>query len=211
MSVAIGLITRKDVDLETVISLLEAARNDPELGFIFRTGIYLDDERNLVVEEFMAGDKDWLLFVDSDVTFTPKDIATLLPEVVEPENRCVTGVYLRAAEPIASCLWDFNPETGMFDPIVYEDLLKRPRDDQGYIAVDAAGAGFLAIHRSLLEEMLEMWHRPTSPFCEPVLNGVHMGEDFGFCARLGHMGYKVLVQPDVKLGHLKYIRLHIKD
>ena len=211
MSVAIGLITRKDVDLETVISLLETARDDPTVGFIFRTGIYLDDERNLVVEEFMAGDKDWLLFADSDVTWTPKDIHTLLPDVVDAENRCVSGVYLRATSELATCLWDFNYETNLFDPIVYERLLERPRDDQGYIAVDAAGCGFMAIHRSLLEEMLAMWHKPTSPFCEPIMNGVHMGEDFGFCARLKHMGYNVLVQPDVKLGHLKYARLEIKD
>lgn len=210
MSVAIGLITRKDVDLETVISLLETARDDPSVGFIFRTGIYLDDERNLVVEEFMAGDKDWLLFVDSDMRFGPKDIRTLLPDVVDAENRCVSGVYLRASDEMATCLWDFNPDSKMFDPIIYENLLERPRDDQGYVAVDAAGCGFLAVHRSLLEEMLAKWLKPTSPFCEPVVNGVHMGEDFGFCARLGHMGYKVLVQPDVHLGHLKYIRLEIK-
>jgi hypothetical protein len=211
VSVAIGLITQKDIDLDTVICLLEVQRDNPGQRFIFKTGIYLDDLRNVVVREFMELDDDWLLFWDSDVTASTKDIATLLPGVVEPENRCVTGIYLRAADPLAPVVYDYNRETLVFDQIPYEDLLARPRDDQGYVSVDAAGCGFMAIHRTLLQEMLDTWDAPCSPFAEEVLSGVHLGEDFTFCARLRAMGYHVLVQPDVKLGHLKYVRLHIKD
>lgn len=60
-------------------------------------------------------------------------------------------------------------------------------------AVDACGAGFLAIHTSLIAKMIETYPEPMVFFDEPVVHGVHYGEDFGFCLRVREMGYPVLV------------------
>lgn len=69
--------------------------------------------------------------------------------------------------------------------------------------VAAVGAGFLAIHRSLLLTMLDAFGYPQPWFCEPTINGIHNGEDMGFCTRLGNMGIPVLVHRGVQLAHYK--------
>lgn len=58
--------------------------------------------------------------------------------------------------------------------------------------VAALGTGFLAIHASLLTRMLEHYGVPLPWFDEPVIGGVHFGEDMGFAARLADLGYPVL-------------------
>ena len=58
--------------------------------------------------------------------------------------------------------------------------------------VDAIGTGMMAIHRSLLNRLMAEFEPPCIWFDEPVVNGVHLGEDLGFCHRLGLLGYPVL-------------------
>lgn len=73
--------------------------------------------------------------------------------------------------------------------------------------VACVGAGFMALHHSLLTRMLEEFGQPTPFFCEPIVNGVHLGEDMGFCHRVREMGYPVLVNRDCFLLHHKTVQL----
>jgi hypothetical protein len=69
--------------------------------------------------------------------------------------------------------------------------------------VDACGAGFLAIHHSLIDAMERVYPEPMVWFDEPVHKGVHCGEDFGFCIRVQEMGYPVLVNRACRVPHYK--------
>jgi hypothetical protein len=73
--------------------------------------------------------------------------------------------------------------------------------------VAAVGTGFMGIHISLIREMQETYPEPMVWFDEPVINGVHYGEDFGFCYRVRDMGYPVLVNRACKVIHHKTTKL----
>lgn len=81
-------------------------------------------------------------------------------------------------------------------------------DDNGDVCkVDCVGTGFLAIHRSLLTRMQATYPEPLVWFEEPVRDGVHFGEDMGFCLRLMDMGYPVLVNRACTPLHHKTMKL----
>lgn len=73
--------------------------------------------------------------------------------------------------------------------------------------VACVGTGFLAIHRSLLIHMESVYPQPLPWFEEPVRDGVHFGEDMGFCLRLMDMGYPVLVNRACTPLHHKTMKL----
>lgn len=73
--------------------------------------------------------------------------------------------------------------------------------------VAAVGAGFLAIHVSLLQEMQRTYPEPMVWFDEPIVNEVHYGEDFGFALRVMELGYPVLVNRACTPLHHKTTKL----
>lgn len=174
-------------------------------------GHYLDQARNQCVDTFLEGDDEWLLFVDDDQKFKPSDIDTLFAKATD-EHRVICGWYLSTMhggglQPVVFG-WGPHEKYGEhFVTVTTTQIKEAPRDDQGYITVEAAGTGFMAIHRSMILEIRERWPLPTSPFAELVIEGVHCGEDLTFCARVRRLGYNVYVHPDVHVGHVKTLLL----
>lgn len=74
-------------------------------------------------------------------------------------------------------------------------------------SVAAIGTGFLAIHHSILTTLGQHHGEPLPWFDEPVVNGVHYGEDFGFCHRVRELGYPVLAHRGCTPMHHKTIKL----
>lgn len=73
--------------------------------------------------------------------------------------------------------------------------------------VAAAGTGFMAIHHSILTTLAEHHPLPLPYFDEPVVNGVHLGEDMGLCHRVRALGYPVLVNRACVVLHHKTFSL----
>jgi hypothetical protein len=73
--------------------------------------------------------------------------------------------------------------------------------------VTAVGGGFLMIHRSVLTSLREIHGEPLPYFDEPILDGIHLGEDIGFCIRCADAGFDVWVHRGVQVGHYKHMRL----
>ena len=73
--------------------------------------------------------------------------------------------------------------------------------------VAAVGTGFMAIHRSLLNTFANMFPPPTAWFDEPVVNTVHLGEDYAFCHRATSLGYPVLVNRACHVMHHHTLQL----
>lgn len=214
-TVTIATITRGDPRMEYMSSMFDAFVAGQFRHIILQPGDhYLDAARNICVEKFFDDEDlakdDWLMFIDDDQTFTREDVQTLLAKAT-PEHRVVCGWYLSTLPSgTGPVVYTWGPHDlygcDHFNAVTVNDLREAERDDQGYITVEAAGTGFMAIRRSLLVEMRERWKAPT-PFAEWVINGIHCGEDLTFCARVRRMGYDVHVQPDVHVGHIKTLEL----
>lgn len=248
--VIIANISRGQLSMNMVAGVIQSMQADLVHGFVMaESGPYLDAGRNRAVANCLAHPEDaweWLLFVDSDVEFTPEHIARLF-EPYQGDHGLRTSTYPVIAGIYCNPFTDEVPgeEEGAdhIGPVVYEwvavtnlqgelegiptetfrrlsrkslaaippmthhhaDGWDSTYDDLARVA--AVGTGFMAIHRTLLREMEARYAQPLPWFEEPVRNGVHYGEDMGFCLRLMDMGYPVLVHRGVTPLHHKTIKL----
>lgn len=161
--------------------------------------------RNMLVLQFLESDQQWLWMVDTDMTFTPVDLARLIGSADVVERPVVTGVcaifdantsMVNTAVFTASRASDGG--VAKFHP--FEELPK-----SGLVRVDGCGAAFLMIHRSVLEKIpLHDWFR------ESVAEGGGIrGEDLSFCDRVGRAGFPIWADCSVRPGHMKTVCLSV--
>ncbi|MDQ6524325.1 hypothetical protein RB608_11970 [Nocardioides sp. LHD-245] len=201
------------VEHEFCQSLLEMSIYDlmtsRHLAGVFgvRSGALLAAARNSVAEQFLAaadeGTADWLLFIDSDMTFE-RDALEQLFEHANPETCPIIG----------GLCYGLDFQTGPF-PVVYKlvetpdgPMTHRPSRldrDTGLLQVDGTGAAFLMIHKSVLIAMRERGYSKAYPwFQETELGGGHpVGEDITFCLRARSLGFPIAVDLDLRIGHKK--------
>lgn len=207
--------------------------DDPYMAMLSFThsGPYLDDGRNKAVQRTLADtDAEVILFVDSDVEFTPDDIRKLFRHDFT-QNPVIAGYYRNLFadgwSPVVywkqtpdpdnlkrGWLNEPSPDGGYYSELApigddgWDMLIPIP-DTDGLLACHVVGAGFLAIHRSLLDEMFAKYGRPCPWFAEAIdtTRLIHMGEDTTFCMRVYELGYNVAVDPTIGLAHTKSIHI----
>lgn len=172
-------------------------------------GPYLDDGRNTVIEKALADTDnpfDYLLFVDSDISWTPEDVRVIVATAHDyGEPAIFSGAYSssREGKPFVVA-GRTSPDTGNIECFTipeFQALGATP------VRVDGAGAGFLLIPRVVIDTLLEIHGFPSPWFCEPIINGVHLGEDYGFCLRAADAGFPTYLVPSITLLHNKVVAL----
>lgn len=192
---------------EAAVRMVVEDTNSRRIIGQFRTtiaGPLLDIYRNRGVEWFLKeSDCEWLLFIDSDIVWTTEDIYTLLDQADPITSPVVSGVYLMILpEGIRPSMFFRDVgEDGQTPFIPWQGELPT---SPNLIDVDGTGAGFLLIHRSLLNGMLNVFGAPMPWFANEVEAGVVEGEDFTFCKRVQLMGYRVYAYTGVQLDHIKH-------
>lgn len=179
-----------------------------------QAGANLAGPRNGIVKQFLNfGAAEWLLMVDSDMTFSPDTLERLL-EHADPE-----------AAPIVGALCFGFDDKGEVQPTLY--TLAGEAEDAEHLSVlryhewppdsmfqvTATGTGCLLMHRSVFERMLqaELPARPGKKgfndafpwFQELEHDGSPVGEDIAFCWRAGLLEIPVYVNTAVQCGHVK--------
>ena len=193
MTIAIGLPTGGAIRWETTWSLVNAARKGALDQFSVMAGsVYVDDARNHLVRWFLDETKcSHFLSLDSDISFFPGDLLRLGSDDLD----CVSGVY-------------YNIFDGVLKPVAkFLPVAPDEQSDDPVMEVEGVGAGFLMLSRGLLEKMRAEYPEPCPWFDEPIIDGRHYGEDFGFCRRVRELGTKVYVDLRVQLSHYKTVRV----
>lgn len=220
MRLWLGNINPGTVRVEYHQSILSADQQSIFAGIIEKTnGPYLDDSRNLVVQEFLRGDGTHLLFVDSDIMFEPDDVRRLTKslDLLPGPLDYLTGLYYGGRPdgkdghtPIAyrwgeAQLYADGPLQRAYVNISIDESRDTSHE---IVPIDSCGAGFLLLPRILLLRMRLAYDLPCSPFAELVVDGVHFGEDHTFCARAEALGAQLYLNPSVCVPHFKVSRLH---
>lgn len=129
---------------------------------------------------------DRVLWLDSDMVFTP--------DVVESLTFCgapiVSGIAVSRRQPFGSCLFS------SLDPV--ERITGYPRE-----AFEVAACGFACVltHVEVLKSVFQTYgtaFTPTDKF----------GEDVAFCDRARQLGYKIMADPSVRVGHVAHITVY---
>jgi hypothetical protein len=217
LPVAIGLMTAGEMRFETHESVVNALINGACLrSFVIQNGPYLDNGRNNLVRTFMEGCRDvctHLLMVDSDIAFDADHVRTLYEAA--SDKAVVGGVYYSnfsdlGVKPVVYD-WTTN-ELGMKTLEVIEawddGFPMWPTRHKGsgpdpLVKVEAMGAGFLMIRYEVLDVLEALYGDPQPWFDEPVVDGIHFGEDLAFCQRVKDAGFSVWAHREVEVAHIK--------
>lgn len=144
----------------------------------------------------VKGNYDYILWLDSDMSFAP-DLAQKLLADAEQGLDFVTGICFKRTIPttptiLKTCEWSCKPNGEKEGKVEYfEDY---PADS----LFEVAGAGMAACLTKV--DMLKhaAKHFVGSPF-EPLPG---LGEDYSLCWRLRQIGYKLYCDSRVKVGHI---------
>lgn len=153
----------------------------------FQKGSLIYDARNKLAVSAIKGNYDYVLWLDSDMTF-PQDMLVRMLEHMKDKD-IVSGLYFRRVPPFKPVLFktidpDAEPSwTG------YDDYPSHPFELEGI------GFGCVLMKTSVLCSLGLMqggWFSPIGGF----------GEDLSFCIRARKAGYKIWCDPSLACGHV---------
>lgn len=133
-----------------------------------------------------------MMWLDADLDFTPEDVVKLW----NLDADIAVGVYRMKTDDSMFAAW--------IDGELVDDL------DQfdGPIEVDYAGTGFMLINRDVIEALSKKVAKyenevPEIPalYQTPLRHGTLLSEDYFFCELARDNGFKVIMDPSVRLGH----------
>jgi hypothetical protein len=160
--------------------------------------------RNNCAAEFLSSDCTDLLFIDTDLIFSPDHIARIVSHDVD----IVGGCYPKKQKQLS---WVLNTLEGHASP----------DPDTGLQRVRYMGTGFLRIRRSVFERMIEAYpeiaYRPDAGeqggdkhdfFTfgvyrdQPDKPGRYLSEDWYFCQRVIDLGINIYADTRIVLKHV---------
>lgn len=177
--------------------------------FVRMQTLGLDVRRGVTQKPFNGDNFDIWVTIDSDVIFN----ANHLIELIEATDKhpVVAGIYkMSDLENYAAVrTWDTNyfAKNGTFEFIKQEAIDKwKSETELKYMPICYTGMGFFACRKEVLDKM-------TYPYFDGELrevtgdNGVIMkdisSEDVNFCQNIIKAGYEIVIDVDLRVGHLK--------
>ena len=200
--VCIGVPHRGVTDefFDSVMSLVMNER-DRVVAVVSVGGSLVAPARNAIVRHALQSDADWILQLDSDMSFDGALLDGLLAYSDPVERPIVGGLAFKVFRD------------GTTEPTMYR-LVNEPkthlqavRDWQrgALVRVDATGGACLLVHRSVYEAMDAPWFGPAE------LAGEELGEDVSFCLSARLAGFEIHVASDVLVGHVKPFAFGLAD
>jgi hypothetical protein len=144
---------------------------------------------------------DYLIMLDSDIVFTPNDLAKLYKDLVDGYE-LIGGVYtVRHAEQLA--------HYGIKGKIFLDNTI---------CEVSYLSTGFMGISKALLQKMVDELKLPichpqatmfrcypffenTAWFFEETQEWIYRSEDWDFCDKAARVGVKPMLDTSIRLGH----------
>ena len=208
VSVAIATPIYGDLKLGYVRSLVatldELPRQGIETGWATVEGNSLISlARNQLASLFMASNCTHMMSIDCDVEWSPGDILRL----IQHDEAFVCGAYRKKNDVVA---FDFHPLAGAV-----------PCPRTVLIEIEAAGAGFQLIHRSVFERLADAGHAPLirhgigiyqGPTGNPPdlrdyyrtgvdPSGTYWSEDMAMAGHFRLTGGRIYLDPSIRLKH----------
>ena len=157
-----------------------------------RIGSLIYDSRNNLAKDAVNMGADYVLWLDSDMTFPSDTIAKLMKLHEEKgENSIVSGLYFRRVEPFTPVLNDllYIDEE---DRPVFHNVEVIPAEP---FEVEGCGFGCVFMPTQALVDVAVKFGDMFGPMKS-------VGEDLSFCIRAREAGYKIFCDPSVECGHV---------
>jgi GT2 family glycosyltransferase len=134
---------------------------------------------------------DVMLWIDSDIEWKPEDFLKLY----NSDKDITTGIYISDQGVL------------MYTPSSKEHLAKTE-----HIEITHAGFGFIAIKKGVFENVSRPWFQ--TQYTKQTIDGkeylIPFGEDYSFCTKARQAGFKIYVDPTIRVTHHKNVPLRVK-
>ena len=170
------------------LALLQRA-GDTKIGFEVGSLVY--NARNNLARQAIKSEADFVLWLDSDMVFSPDLLQRILTVCTENDIDFLTGLCFRRKPPYTPCLFDRLEKTDK--GASYTAILSVP---DGRFKV--GGCGFAGVLMSM-DVLLSVAAKFNGRMFDPLPG---FGEDVAFCWRARQCGYEIWCDSDIELGHV---------
>ena len=142
---------------------------------------------------------DKLFWIDSDIEWEPEDFMRLM----NSDKQVISGCYMMESEEVTVYPVPLGP------PLHKNDILKM----KAPFTTRGVGFGFLAVRSGVFERLERPWFSSTYVTIKDEQTGDDkiifplMGEDTSWCEKVYQMGIDIWVDPLVRVGHQKVVKL----
>jgi hypothetical protein len=146
-------------------------------------------------------DYSHLMWIDNDIIFTPQQFQKLL----DHDKDIVSGFYMMESRTQVATVEKWDEEKfkldGSFEFLKLEDL----KNKDGLFEVAYTGLGFMLVKKGVFESLSYPWFRPL--FFDIGTAKDFCSEDVSFCRLAIEKGFKIFVDPQLRVGHEKKVVL----
>lgn len=199
LRVTVGIPAGRDFHALTVRSLLETFSKCQTMGIHVQLALVANNAivqwaRDEVIDLFLQTNCNRLFWIDSDIVWEPNDFIRML--ALSQKRDIVCATYPAKKEPPTFYV-NHDP------PLVADDL--------GLFEIKGAGLGFTVMTRKVVEALVDNAPKAVDEitgkeipqvFRVGIKDGKRIGEDMAFFEDARKFGFKVFLDPLVKLKHL---------
>ena len=161
--------------------------------------------------EGLISDYERMIWIDSDNIIDPSHVFQLLShdvDIVCGWYRQYAGGPINDDNKVACGYWDRGEGYNKTQSLTVRDMIEAQMTDE-LISVDYAGMGLMIVKKGVFEKLPYPWFDYKTIQWEE--NGVKCAEldteDAGFCFAARELGYKIYVDPKVRVIHQKMVDL----
>lgn len=163
-----------------------------ETAINFSESSLVYDSRNKLTLAAIASKADYILWLDSDMTFEP-DMLQRMYKDIEKGADMVCGLFFARRPPYQPCIYKTIRQGLEPSDNVSERYNDYPEDE--LFEVDACGMAAVLMKCEVAKAVVEKNNAAFDP-----IRGY--GEDISFCIRAKKLGYKIFCDPTIKVGHM---------
>lgn len=178
--VLVGMPTMGSMDIEAVKCLMQL-EFDGTVDIISGSLVY--DARDKIAMDALANEADYVMWLDSDVTYPANVIRKLM---AHNKDMC-TGLYYKRTPPYTPCIY-----TTEGDKLV--PYLDYP--ENSLFKITAAGFGCVLVKTKVIKAVHEKFGGCFFP-----VNGIG-GEDLSFIRRAQDCGFEIWCDSSIECGHI---------
>lgn len=202
--------------------------------FIYEGGSLLSKSRDKMVAEFLNeplfAEHDYLVFIDSDQSFTAVDVYRMAMHGVDFVAAPVPykKIHLDNIVLWSSMCMDKSEEPD-YDAMLpatsdynFHNIIGESKENRKLMEVESVGTGMMCMSRyglltmqdmAIQEGVFDVWDHDSGKkaaalFACMVKEGRYLGEDFSFCERVRMAGFKMHLDPFINVNHVGKMVFH---
>ncbi len=160
----------------------------------FNVGSLVYASRNELATRAIQMGADYVFWLDSDMVFDPDTLERCFADL--DKGDIVTGLYFRRVAPYSPVIYD-KLDIDEHGACTWEETKTIPDD-----VFEVAGCGFgcVLLPTDIIMDVQSRFDAMFNP-----INGT--GEDLSFCWRARQLGFKIVCDPKISLGHVGHLTI----